>query len=124
MPFAIMSQLRRRVDCKLKLEEEEEVGIYTIVIGDRTVAVYNAPSKGEAESYLYDEGGLADDLTVLESEGKPILTGPKEAITLREATAIEYNRWQAGRDRESAPDKQEGQVHLLFLIPVRDPTSE
>jgi hypothetical protein len=43
----------------------------------------------EAKHYVHDQNGLADDLMVLESEGKAVWGGPKEAITLREATLIE-----------------------------------
>ena len=60
---------------------------------------------------MHDQNGLADDLMVLESEGKAVWGGPKEAITLREATPIEYNQWQASRNRaiesgEHDPDRE------------------
>jgi hypothetical protein len=104
------------------------MGVYAVGIPGTVIALFNAPSMREAKHYVHDQNGLADDLMVLESEGKAVWGGPKEAITLREATPIEYNQWQASRNRaiesgEHDPDREE-LVYLLYLISVRDPTSD
>jgi hypothetical protein len=96
------------------------MGVYAVKIPGTVIAVFNAPSLREAENYVHDEGGLADDLMVLESEGNAVWAGPKEDITLREATPFEYDQWKASRIR--AIDS--GVIHLFYLIPVRDPTSD
>jgi hypothetical protein len=74
---------------------------------------------------VHGAGGLADDLKVLESEGKAVWDGAEE-ISVREATPFEYNQWQANRARTIEPDldDEDGLVHLLFLIPIYDPTDE
>jgi hypothetical protein len=67
---------------------------------------------------------LAEDLLILESEGKPVWDGIQR-ITVHEATPIEYNRWQVSRAkaRDSGEDMDEGgTVHLMYLIPAEDPT--
>jgi hypothetical protein len=73
------------------------MGVYAVEIRGTVIAVFDAASVHEADHYLRDEGGLAEDWTVLESEGKAIWYGVEE-LTLREATPFEYNRWQASRN--------------------------
>ena len=69
------------------------MGVYAVEIRGRVIAVFDAPSTREAEHYVHDEGGLAWDWSVLESEGKVICVEGEE-ITVREAKLLEYNQWQ------------------------------
>lgn len=61
---------------------------------------------------------------MLENEGKPIWDGVQE-VKVREASPIEYNRWQASRNKahESGNDVGEGvTTHMVYLIDIQYPT--
>jgi hypothetical protein len=100
--------------------------VYTVALENKPIAVFNAASIREANKLVHEEHGLADDWIVLESEGKAIWDGIQH-FDVREATPIEYNRWQASRAkaREAGEDVDDiGMMHLLYLIPVSDPTDD
>ena len=103
------------------------MGVYAVDVGGRIIAVFDASSEREAKRHVHGKSGLANDWLVLESDGRPIWDGEQE-LSLREATPIEYNRWQAWRTKEidsgDYPDEGEELVHLLYFIPVQDPTSD
>ena len=102
------------------------MSVYAIEIGERTIAVFNAASKREAEGQVLGSAGLAEDLNILESEeGIPIWNGA-DKITVRLATPIEYNRWQLSRSMESDETAeridQNELTHLVWFVSVYDPT--
>jgi hypothetical protein len=99
------------------------VSIFAVDVGGRPIAVFNAFSRREAERLIHGKGGLAEEWTALESDGRPVWDG-KEKLTLREATPFEYNRWQASRSKETNFEDEEGLLHLLYLLAVHDPTND
>jgi hypothetical protein len=98
---------------------EAKMPVFAVDVATKTIVVFNAASISAAESAVFEANGLAEDWTVLESEGSPIWNG-NEHITVREATPFEYNRWQASRSRarESGENvDDEGMVHVVYLVP-------
>lgn len=100
---------------------------YAADVATTTIAVFNAANLEEAKNLVFNrEGGLAEDWKILEHDGLPVWDG-KERLTVREATPIEYNRWQVSRDnaRQSGENvDEEGIVHVLYLVSLEDPTDE
>lgn len=69
-----------------------------------------------------------DDWNVLENGGAPLWDGITQ-IFVREAFQEEQARWEASRARailagKMDEDEEERLVHLLYFVPVTDPTDE
>ena len=73
--------------------------VYTIEIERKVIAVFNAASKRTAERYVHEDQA---DLVLLRFV--PDKESLREMVTVREATPIEYNRWQVARNRPPDPD--------------------
>jgi hypothetical protein len=69
---------------------------------------------------------LGEDLAVLETDGRPLWSGDRSALEIREAKADEAERWQAkSRAAVATGDADAGdESFLIWLVPVSDPTDE
>ena len=92
--------------------------MFTLEIGGRPVAVLNLPAIADAEELLGDQE-FRDDLTALQSEGRPLWDG-QAAMSLREATADERAEFE-----NSAADEEDDEDggFVMFLVDVTDPNA-
>jgi hypothetical protein len=104
--------------------------VYTIEIGGQAIGVFNAGSKREAQRHVHAGGAIADDLVLFRL--LPDEDSARKMVVVREATPIEYNRWQASNAEDKNSDEpmagyqddEDELMHLLWLAPVHDPTNE
>ena len=89
--------------------------VYVAEISGRGIAAFDAANDAEAEVHLADEA-FVRDLTVLQSQGRPLWDGVTK-IQMRRASPEEEVAWQSGlvvgdEDR------------FVFLVPVVDPSDD
>ena len=89
--------------------------MFTLEIGGRPVAVLNLPTVADAEELLGDKG-FRNDLTALQSEGRPLWDG-QAAMSLREATADERAEFENSAADE---DDEEDGGFVMFLVDVTE----
>ncbi len=90
--------------------------MFTLEIGGRPVAVLNLPTIADAEELLGDQE-FRDDLTALQSEGRPLWDG-QAAMSLRKATGDERAEFE-----NSAADEEDDGGFVMFLVDVTDPNA-
>ena len=92
--------------------------MFTLEIGGRPVAVLNLPTAADAEELLGDKE-FRNDLTALQSEGRPLWDGQAE-MSLHEATADERAEFE-----NSAADEEDDEDggFIMFLVDVTDPNA-
>src|SRR5215213_7921256 len=92
-------------------------------IDGRAVVAFNAENDLEAQIELEDEI-FQNDLTVLESGGRPIWDGEAQ-IDIREADKNEKGKFDNSRAKAILEGKiREGESWMLYLVPVSDPTDD
>jgi hypothetical protein len=101
--------------------------VYVAEINGQAIAAFDAANDSAAEKL---ELNLRDDWMVLESNGASLWDGQAE-IFVRKAFSEEDAHWEASRARailageiEQNAEDNDFVVHLLYLVPVTDPTDE
>ncbi len=104
--------------------------IYTIEIAGRPTVAFSAENLLAAEEAQKGEGGIEEELTVLDDvTGKPLWDGEAE-LFLREAHEEEREKWHkaiAHAILEGDPASGEDAIkegYVVFLVPVSDPTDD
>ena len=97
--------------------------VYVLEIAGKAVAVCDFNTRDEAEEWP-QEPWFQEDLSVLDSEGKPLWDGIAE-LHVREAFDEEADRWRAMRTQAIREDEaDEDNAFLMFLVPVSDSTDD
>ena len=103
--------------------------MFTLRINGRAIAVTDA---GEAEAHdLLSSSDFKEDLTSLESEGRPLWDGAAP-LTIQRATDDEIETFQAAmeeddEDGEDEPDEEgrdEDLANIVFLVSIDEDAEE
>jgi hypothetical protein len=95
---------------------------FTVEIAGRAIAIFRSKSHEEA-THFFEAEDFRDDLTILESEGKP-LWDRKAALSLRKATAEEASEVEHAYEFDDDPQRTIDDEFVVFLVPVEDLTGE
>ncbi|RUM23731.1 hypothetical protein EFQ99_20930 [Rhizobium vallis] len=93
---------------------------FTVEIASRAVASFRAKNDEEA-THFFEAEDFRDDLTILESEGKP-LWDRKATLSLRKATAEEASEVEHAYEFDDDPERTIDDEFVVFLVPVEDLT--
>ncbi|MBY3185830.1 MULTISPECIES: hypothetical protein [Rhizobium] len=94
---------------------------FTVEIAGRAVASFRSENHQEA-THFFEAEDFRDDLTVLESEGKP-LWDRKAALSLRKATTEEASEVEHAYEFDDDPERTIEDEFVVFLVPVADLTA-
>ncbi|ARM89873.1 hypothetical protein RHEC894_CH03615 [Rhizobium sp. CIAT894] len=95
---------------------------FTVEIAGRAVASFRSKNHEEA-THFFEAEDFRDDLTILESEGKP-LWDRKATLSLRKATAEEASEVEHAYEFDDDPERTIDDEFVVFLVPVEDLTDE
>jgi hypothetical protein len=103
----------------------EDTVMHTIEIAGRPTVVVNG-SKDEVEDLLTDSW-LIEDLTVLETEGRPLWFGHYKDFLVRPAFEEEIAKWEEAFSRsllEGHVREDDRDGYVVYLVPVSDPSDD
>jgi len=95
--------------------------MFTVEIAGRAIAVTNADEAQARE--LIESEEFREDLTVIQSEGKPIWDG-KAKLELRPATPDEEEEFEDADDLDEEDEADEDEPSVVFLIDIDDEDEE
>lgn len=95
---------------------------FTIEIGGKAIACFRSENDEDAKHFLEAED-FREDLTILESQGKPVWDGVAP-ITLRKATAEEASEVEHAYEFDDDPSRTVDDEFVVFLIPISDMDDE
>jgi hypothetical protein len=91
---------------------------FTIEIDGTAVACFRSENDEDAK-HFFEAEDFREDLTVLQSQGKPVWDGVT-AITLRKATADEAGEVEHAYEFDDDPARTIDDEFVVFLIPISD----
>jgi hypothetical protein len=95
--------------------------MFTVEIAGRAIAVTNADEAQARE--LIESEEFREDLTVIQSEGKPIWDG-KATLDLRPATPAEEEEFEEADDLDDEDEADDDEPSVVFLIDIDDEEDE
>ena len=99
------------------------MGLFTIEINGRAIAVIGDAGRDEVETYRDDEE-FQQDLMELETDDGPLWDGESE-ISVREAFPEESERWlEAHLAASNDGELEEDDDLVVWLVEVNDPTDD
>ena len=87
----------------------------------RAIAVTNADEDQARE--LIDSEEFREDLTVIQSEGKPIWDGKAELV-IRQATPDEVEEFESADDLDEEEEMGEDEPSVVFLVDIDEEDEE
>jgi hypothetical protein len=91
---------------------------FTIEIGGQAIASFRSENADDAANF-FEAKDFREDLTVLQSQGKPVWDGVTE-LKLRKATAEEASEVEHAYEFDDDPERTIDDEFVVFLIPISD----
>jgi hypothetical protein len=91
---------------------------FTIEIGGQAIASFRSENDEDAMHFFQAED-FREDLTVLQSQGKPVWDGVAE-LKLRKATADEASEVEHAYEFDDDPERTIDDEFVVFLVPISD----
>ncbi|MBB3964836.1 MULTISPECIES: hypothetical protein [Rhizobium] len=91
---------------------------FTIEISGKPIASFRSENAEDAR-HFFEAEDFREDLTVLQTEGKPVWDGAA-AITLRKATPDEASEVEHAYEFDDDPSRTIEDEFVVFLIPISD----
>jgi hypothetical protein len=98
--------------------KEKSMDYFTIEIAGKAIASFRSDNAEDARHFIEAED-FREDLTVLETEGKPVWDG-KTPLTLRKATPDEASEVEHAYEFDDDPSRTIDDEFVVFLIPISD----
>jgi hypothetical protein len=95
---------------------------FTVEIAGKPIACFRSETQEDAD-HLFRAADFREDLTALESEGKPLWDG-EAALSLRKATPEERREVDEAYDFDEDAEKDADAEFIVFLVDITDPEED